>query len=176
MWKIIFDDARNFVRRSGRSGVTPWAKVILFTPGFHLVVSIRLQRGLEAIPIIGVMLRTIIWYFTTVVFSCDISVSASFGPKLYIPHPTGIVIGGEWDVGEDVAIMQNVTLGRRQPPQGRATVGNHVIIGAGAVILGEITLGDNCHVGANAVVLDNVPSFCVAVGVPAKIVSSKIPS
>jgi len=85
-------------------------------------------------------------------------------------HPTGIVIGGNAELGENVQINQNVTLGERSGdnPGGKPVLEDDVTIYSGAVVLGNITLGEGCSVGANAVVLDDVEPGETVVGAPAK--------
>jgi len=102
-----------------------------------------------------------------IAMSCDISVRLPRSTKL--PHPVGIVIGHDVDIGETVRIQQNVTLGRNEPDPdaGYPTVGDDVRISAGAVVLGDIELGDGCVVGANSVVLDDVSPHTTVVGAPA---------
>lgn len=99
--------------------------------------------------------------------SCDISIPLP--PSTTLPHPVGIVVGHEVEVGSNVRIQQNVTLGRRKPDpsEGYPTVGDDVSIGTGSVVLGDISLGDSCIVGANSVVLDDVRSGATVAGTPA---------
>lgn len=99
--------------------------------------------------------------------SCDISVRLPRSTTL--PHPVGIVIGHGVEVGQDVRIQQNVTLGRREPDPdaGYPTIGDDVRISAGSVVLGDIQLGKGCVVGANSVVLDDVSPHATVVGAPA---------
>lgn len=99
--------------------------------------------------------------------SCDISIRLPRSTTL--PHPVGIVIGHDVDIGSNVRIQQNVTLGRRSPDpsEGYPTLADDVRIGAGAVVLGDIELGQGCIVGANSVVLDDVNPHTTVVGAPA---------
>lgn len=98
---------------------------------------------------------------------------ATIGKRLFIDHGTGVVIGETAIIGDDVTIFHGVTLGGTGKSQGKRhpTIGNHVLIGAGAKILGNITIGDNTKIGANAVILKDVPPNCTSVGVPGKIVN-----
>jgi serine O-acetyltransferase len=103
----------------------------------------------------------------------DIHPGAAICPGLFIDHATGVVIGETAEVGADVTIYQGVTLGgtsldkkRRHP-----TVGDRVIIGAGAKLLGPITIGDDSRIGANAVVVKPVPPGSVVVGVPGQVIA-----
>ncbi|WP_445085389.1 serine O-acetyltransferase [Halobellus sp. GM3] len=103
-----------------------------------------------------------------ILMSCDISTVLPASTEL--PHPVGIVVGHDVDVGLNVLIRQNVTIGRRSPERsaGYPTIGNGVSIGAGSVILGDIELGDGCVIGANSVVLDDVDANETVAGAPAK--------
>ncbi|MFC7071967.1 serine O-acetyltransferase [Halovenus rubra] len=100
--------------------------------------------------------------------SCDISIPLPQSTTL--PHPVGIVVGHEVEIGKNVRIQQNVTIGRPEPdPEaGYPTIGDNVRIGAGSVVLGNIELNDGCVVGANAVVVDDVSANTTVVGAPAE--------
>lgn len=101
----------------------------------------------------------------------EIHPGAVLGRRLVIDHGMGVVIGETAEVGDDCIIFHGVTLGgmKFDPVKRHPTVGNKVLIGAGAKILGPIHLGDGCKVGANAVVTKDVPAGAVVVGNPAKI-------
>ena len=92
---------------------------------------------------------------------------------MFIDHATGVVIGETTVVGEDVTIYQGVTLGGTslRPGKRHPTVGDRVVVGAGAKVLGAITVGDDARIGANAVVVRDVPAGTVVVGVPGQIVA-----
>ncbi len=102
----------------------------------------------------------------------EIHPGATIGKRLVIDHGTGIVIGETAEIGDDVLIYQGVTLGGTGKDSGKRhpTVGNNVMISAGAKVLGPITIGDNSRVAAGAVVLKDVPPNSTVVGVPAKVV------
>lgn len=101
----------------------------------------------------------------------EIHPGATIGRRFFIDHGMGIVIGQTAVVGDDVLLFHNVTLGGRTMTHGKRhpTVGNRVVVGAGAKILGPVWIGDDAQIGANAVVVKDVPAGAVAVGVPAKI-------
>ncbi len=175
-FKIIYIDACVYISKwdpNSKSRIALLIRLIFFTPGFQLNLSIRTQQQLACIPVIGNVMRRILWYLTTIYFSCDIDTMAHFGPGLYFPHPIGIVIGGEWDVGNYVSILQGVTLGRSTVPSRRCRVGDRALIAAGAKVVGQIDIGEDARVGANAVVLRSVPAGATAVGVPARIIMPK---
>ncbi|MBP3635913.1 MAG: serine O-acetyltransferase [Bacilli bacterium] len=102
----------------------------------------------------------------------EIHPGAQIGKNLFIDHGFGVVIGETAVIGDNVTIYHGVTLGGTGKEKGKRhpTIGNNVMIGAGAKILGNILIGDNSKVGAGAVVLKDIPEDCTAVGVPSKII------
>ena len=102
----------------------------------------------------------------------EIHPAATIGRRFFIDHGTGVVIGETAVIGDDVMIYQGVTLGGTGKDTGKRhpTIGNNVLIGAGAKVLGPFKVGDNSNIAAGAVVLDEIPPDCTAVGVPAHIV------
>jgi serine O-acetyltransferase len=102
----------------------------------------------------------------------EIHPAAKIGRRVFIDHGTGVVIGETAVVGDDCTIYQGVTLGGTGKDKGKRhpTLGNGVMVGAGAKVLGPINIGDNTRIAAGAVVLSDTPSDCTAVGVPARIV------
>ena len=102
----------------------------------------------------------------------EIHPGATIGRRLVVGHGTGIVIGETAQLGDDVLLYQGVTLGGTGKDTGKRhpTLGNNVLVGAGAKVLGPITIHDNARIAAGAVVLQEVPEGATAVGVPAQIV------
>ena len=102
----------------------------------------------------------------------EIHPAAKIGKRFFIDHGTGVVIGETAEIGDDVTLYQGVTLGGTGKDVGKRhpTIGNGVMIGAGAKVLGPFKVGDNSNIAAGAVVLDEIPENCTAVGVPARIV------
>ncbi len=112
--------------------------------------------------------------FNFVLFGLEIAVRCEIGKGLYFPHTQGTVIGAN-RIGENATIYHNVTFGAREidldfSESARPTVGNNVIVGAGAKVLGGIHIGDGARVGANAVVIESVPEGATVGGIPAKII------
>jgi serine O-acetyltransferase len=107
----------------------------------------------------------------------EIHPAARLGRRLIIDHGMGVVIGETAEVGDDVYLYHQVTLGGTSSLRGKRhpTVGNGVIIGAGAQVLGAITIGDNARIGANAVVVRDVPPDTTVVGIPARPVDRDLP-
>lgn len=96
--------------------------------------------------------------------------SASVGTSVFLDHATGIIVGSFAAIGDEVTIMQNVTIGRKQEWPGRAPrIGRGVLLSSGATILGDISIGDFAKIGAGSVVTHDVPGGCTAVGVPARL-------
>ena len=102
----------------------------------------------------------------------EIHPGAKIGKNLFIDHGSGVVIGETAEIGDNCTIYQNVTLGGTGKETGKRhpTLGNNVMVGAGARVLGPFKVGDNSKIAANAVVLTEVPPNCTAVGVPARVV------
>lgn len=102
----------------------------------------------------------------------DIHPGATVGRRFFIDHGAGVVIGETAEIGDDVTLYHGVTLGGTSWNKGKRhpSLGNGVLVGAGAKILGPITLGDNVRVGANSVVVKDVPANRTVVGIPGKVV------
>lgn len=102
----------------------------------------------------------------------EIHPAVQIGKRFFIDHGTGVVIGETAVIGDDVTIYQGVTLGGTGHHTGKRhpTIGNNVLIGAGAKVLGPFKIGDNTNIAAGAVVLDEIPPNSTAVGVPARVV------
>ena len=147
------------------------AVVFFLYSGVHAVWWHRVSHSLwnAKLRFVARMLSQITRLFTGV----EIHPGAILGRRLFIDHGMGVVIGETAVVGDDCVLYHGVTLGgtntgkeKRHP-----TLGNRVLVGAGAKLLGAITLGDDCNVGANAVVLHDAPAGSTLVGVPAKSVT-----
>jgi serine O-acetyltransferase len=102
------------------------------------------------------------------VTGADIPITCRIAGGLLIPHPNGIVIHPDAEIGPNCLIFQQVTIGSAH--DGVPRIGGHVDIGAGAKVIGSITIGEHARVGANAVVLNDVPAGATAVGIPARVV------
>jgi len=102
----------------------------------------------------------------------EIHPGAKIGRRFFIDHGMGVVIGETAEIGDDVLMYHQVTLGgtNLQKVKRHPTIGNNVVIGMGAKIVGAVTVGDNCKIGANAVVNKDIPANCTVVGVPGRIV------
>jgi len=105
----------------------------------------------------------------------DIHPGATIGRRVFIDHGVGVVIGETAVIGNDVIIYQQVTLGgvRTSKDKRHPTIGNNVVVGAGAKVLGNISVGDGAKIGANSVVIKDVPMHATAIGIPARVILCK---
>lgn len=111
------------------------------------------------------------------VLQVSIHPAASIGSSVYLDHATGIVIGANVVIGDEVTILQNVSIGRSSElPTRSPRIGRGVFIGAGATILGDIRIGDFARIGADTVVTGDVPDGCTAVGNPARLTNCPEPA
>lgn len=149
-------------------------EIIFCYPGFQALMAHRIAHKLKSIGI--PFLPRYISYLTRIITGIEIHPSAQIGDRLFIDHGEGVVIGETAIIGNDVLIYQQVTLGGTGKDIGKRhpTIGDNVIIGAGAKILGNITIGDHVRIGAGSVVIDDVPNHSTVVGIPGKIVQQKI--
>ena len=146
-------------------------QVIFAYPGVHAIWGHRIShwlwnRGAR-------VAARVFAELTRILTGVEIHPGAILGSGLFIDHATGVVIGETAEVGDNVTIYHGVTLGGSGNDTGKRhpTIGDRVIIGAGAKVLGAIKIGDDSRIGANAVVVKEVPSSSVVVGVPGQIIS-----
>lgn len=146
------------------------AEVLFCYPGLQALICHRIAHKLAYLKV--PFIPRYISYIARIFTGIEIHPRAQIGRRFFIDHGEGVVIGETAVVGDDVLIYQQVTLGGTGSEHGKRhpTVGNNVIIGAGAKILGNITIGDNVRIGAGSVVVDDVPSNSTVVGVPGRIV------
>ncbi|MGA9397977.1 MAG: serine O-acetyltransferase [Anaerolineaceae bacterium] len=150
-------------------------EVILLYPGLHAVWGHRISHGLwrHGFRLAGRWLSQIMRNFTGI----EIHPGASIGQGFFIDHGMGVVIGETAEIGRDVTLYHGVTLGGTSLNKGKRhpTIGDRVVVGAGAKILGAIIVGDDTRIGANAVVVKSVPPNMVVVGVPGQNVARTKP-
>ncbi|MCA1957253.1 MAG: serine O-acetyltransferase [Nitrospira sp.] len=148
-------------------------EVVLTYAGFHALLAYRIAHWLQAhgVPFLPRFISQVARWLTGI----EIHPSAKIGTGFFIDHGMGVVIGETAEIGDYVTLFQGVTLGGTGKERGKRhpTIGNHVVIGAGAKILGAIKVGDNVKIGANSVVLKNVPANSTVIGVPARIIKSQ---
>ena len=164
----LWEDAKNI--RDKDPAARNVAEVIILYPGFHVLVTHKIAHFLYRHK----------WFFCARLISqlarhltgIEIHPGAKIGRKLFIDHGMGIVFGETTEIGDNCTIYHGVTLGGTGKDTGKRhpTLGNNVLIGAGAKVLGPVFIGDNVRVGAGSVVLNNLPANCTAVGVPAEVV------
>jgi len=141
-------------------------QIVLLYSGLHASVSHRIAHCVwkTKIPILPRAISQISRFFTGI----EIHPGAQIGKNFFIDHGMGVVVGETTIIGDNVTLFQGVTLGGTGKECGKRhpTIGNNVVVGAGAKVLGNINVGDNSYIGANAVVVKDVPSNATVVGVP----------
>jgi serine O-acetyltransferase len=144
-------------------------EVLLTYSGLHALVFYRIANGLRRIgvPFLPRLISQTAKFLTGI----EIHPGATIGNGLFIDHGMGVVVGETAIIGDNVTMYQGVTLGGTGKEKGKRhpTIGENVVIGAGAKVLGNITIGSNSYIGANAVVIKDVPDNSTVVGVPGRI-------
>ena len=150
-------------------------EVLLTYPGFHARQFHRLAHTLYRwhIPVLPRLLSHISRFLTGI----EIHPGAKIGEGFFIDHGMGVVIGETAEIGDNVTLYQDVTLGgtSQQKRKRHPTLGNNVVVGVGAQLIGDITIGDNTKVGAGSVVVTSVPANATVVGVPGRVVAVRNP-
>ena len=148
-------------------------EIALLYSGYHAVLAYRIAHILHigGYKVAARLVSQTAKFFTGI----EIHPGAKIGKGLFIDHGTGVVIGETAEIGDNCTLYQGVTLGGTGKDVGKRhpTLGNNVMVGAGAKILGPFKVGDNAKIAANAVVLSEVPSDSTAVGIPARIVKRR---
>ena len=148
-----------------------WLEVLICYPGVHALVLHRVGNWLwqNQVPLLPRFISHVGRFLTGI----EIHPGATIGKGVFIDHGMGVVIGETAIVGDYCLIYQNATLGGtgKQTGKRHPTLGNNVVVGAGAKILGNINIGNDVRVGAGSIVLRNVPDDCTVVGIPGRIVS-----
>lgn len=171
MFKTIRQDLQAVFDRD--PAATSKLEVILTYAGFHALLTYRISHRLKSmgVPFFPRAISQLARWLTGV----EIHPSAKIGTGFFIDHGMGVVIGETAEIGDYVTLFQGVTLGGTGKERGKRhpTLGNHVVVGAGAKILGGITIGDNVKIGANSVVLKNVTANSTVIGVPGRVIKSQ---
>ncbi|MCD5397327.1 serine O-acetyltransferase [candidate division NPL-UPA2 bacterium] len=148
-------------------------EVLLTYPGLQAIIFHRVAHFLfkKRAPLLPRLISQLARHITGI----EIHPGAKIGKGLFIDHGMGVIIGETSSLGDNVTLFQGVTLGGTGKERGKRhpTLGNNVVIGAGAKILGNITIGDDVQVGANAVVIRSVPPRSTVVGIPGRIARRK---
>lgn len=144
--------------------------IICFYSGVHALFLHRIANYLYRAKI--PFFPFVIMLFGRIITGIEIHPAVKIGKNFFIDHGFGVVIGETAEIGDNVTLYQGVTLGGTGKQKGKRhpTIGNGVVVGAGAKILGALKIGDNVNIGANAVVLSDVPSNSTVVGIPGKVV------
>jgi len=150
-------------------------EILLAYPGFHARQFHRLAHTLHRwhIPVLPRLLSHISRFLTGI----EIHPGAKLGEGVFIDHGMGVVIGETAEIGDNVTLYQDVTLGgtSRQRKKRHPTLGNNVVVGVGAQLIGDITIGESSKVGAGSVVTISVPAHATVVGVPGRVVAVRNP-
>ena len=168
MWQLLKEDLRCVLERD--PAARSMFDVLTVYSGVHALLIHRLnhwlwKRGLR-------WPARLLGYAGRVLTGIEIHPGAVIGRRFFVDHGTGVVVGETAEIGDDVTLYQGVTLGGRTLDAGKRhpTIGDGVIVGAGAKILGPFTVGEGARIGSNAVVLDEVPPGATVVGVPGRVV------
>ena len=166
-WQLLREDLE--AARDRDPAARSALEVALVYPGVHALWVHRLTHRMWKHPALRLPAR-IVSQMTRSATGIEIHPAATLGRRLFIDHGMGVVIGETAVVGDDVTLFHNTTLGGRSMTHGKRhpTLGDRVVVGAGAKVLGAVWVGDDAQIGANAVVVKDVPAGAVAVGVPAK--------
>lgn len=147
-----------------------FAAILINTPGIHAVFFHRITHWLylRNFRFIARLISQLARFLTGI----EIHPGAVIGRRFFIDHGMGVVIGETTEIGDDVMLYHQVTLGGTGKERGKRhpTIGNGVVIAAGAKVLGAINIGANAKIGANSVVLKDIPANATAVGIPARVV------
>jgi serine O-acetyltransferase len=167
MFKILKEDIQTVFIKDPAARST--LEVLLCYPGLHALWSHRIAHGLwkRKFYLLARILSQISRWMTAI----EIHPGAKIGRKFFIDHGAGIVIGETTEIRNNVLMYQGVVLGGTslEKKKRHPTIGNDVIIGAGAILLGPINIGDGGKIGAGSVVVKDVPPEKTVVGVPARI-------
>lgn len=171
MLKILKEDIKTVFAKDPAARST--LEVLSCYPGLHALWLHRLAHFLwqHKFRLLPRFLSHFGRFFTGI----EIHPGASIGRRFFIDHGAGVVIGETSDIGDDVLIYQGVVLGgtTTEKKKRHPTVGNNVVIGAGAIALGPITIGDDARIGSGSVVIKSVPPGVTVVGVPGRSVEDR---
>lgn len=164
---FFYTDIRALQKRD--PAAKSFLEIILLYPGLHALIFYCIAHALYVIHLF--LFARALSQLARFVTGIEIHPGAKIGKRFFVDHGMGVVIGETAIIGDDVLLYQGATLGGTGIVKGKRhpTVGNNVVVGAGAKILGNITIGNNSYIGANAVVIKDVPANSTVVGVPGRI-------
>ena len=173
MFRLLREDLRTIFAKdpAARSAI----EVLFCYPGLHAIWSHRVAHFLwrHHLRLLGRLMSHTARFVTGI----EIHPGAKIGRRFFIDHGMGVVIGETSEVGDDVLLYQGVVLGgmTHEKKKRHPTLGNGVVVGAGAILLGDIVIGNEARVGAGSVVVTSIDSKTTVVGVPARVVRRERP-
>ena len=165
---VFFKEEIATARRKDPAAKSVWEILFLYQ-GLHALIHYRVANFLYTRKLF--FPARLLSQFSRFSTGIEIHPGAAIGRGFFIDHGMGVVIGETAVIGDNVLLYQGVTLGGTGLEKGKRhpTLGNNIVIGAGAKVLGNITVGDNSYIGANAVVIKDVPANSTIVGVPGRV-------
>ena len=168
MFRLLREDLQTVFKKDPAARST--LEVLFCYPGLHAIWNHRVAHFLwkHKMRLLGRMMSHTARFVTGV----EIHPGATIGRRFFIDHGMGVVIGETSEIGDDVLLYQGVVLGgtTHEKKKRHPTIGNNVVVGAGAILLGDIVIGDEARVGAGSVVVTSLEPRTTAVGVPARVV------
>lgn len=173
MFRLLREDLQTVFKKDPAARST--LEVLFCYPGLHAIWNHRVAHFLwkHKMRLLGRMMSHTARFVTGV----EIHPGATIGRRFFIDHGMGVVIGETSEIGDDVLLYQGVVLGgtTHEKKKRHPTIGNNVVVGAGAILLGDIVIGDEARVGAGSVVVTSLDPKATAVGVPARVVKKGRP-
>ncbi len=172
--KLLREDIETIFKKD--PAVKSKLEAILCYPGLHAIWWHRIAHFFYKHKLY--LIARLISHISRFLTGIEIHPGAKIGRRVFIDHGAGVVIGETSEIGDDVLLYQGVVLGgvSLEKKKRHPTIGNNVVIGAGAILLGPIKVGDGAKIGAGSVVVKNVPPGITVVGIPAKPAGKHVPA